>query len=75
MEGISMEIWVKIILVIVFYCVMSLAYYYSVGKVNFGGDRQNKYESWVKQHGVKTRKSIRVLVLLFTIGILVEYLL
>ncbi|MDR1876822.1 MAG: hypothetical protein LBQ84_04290 [Flavobacteriaceae bacterium] len=62
----------KYYLVPVFYTLMILAYRYSKGKFKVKEGKEEQYNNWVKTYGKGVSKSIIILAIIYTIGMIFQ---
>lgn len=62
------------LIVPVFYILAGLLYKYSSGKWKVGEEKQEDYDQWVNEYGKKIKRSLKIIVVLYTLGLLTTLL-
>jgi hypothetical protein len=61
-----MDIWIKILLAILFYAVVGFFYRYSKGKFKVAEEKREEYNRWLEKYGKKASRACLNLAIAFT---------
>lgn len=67
-----MDNTIQILLALIFYGLMYFFYTYSQGKYNIREEKREKYNRWVEKNGERCSKSIKSIVIIFTLVFLLN---